>query len=80
MKHYSIAELERYYARDLAALKQIFIRRHIESCKECGKRLKCIEENDILLKNIRNAVAEELPETGEAVYRNIESTLNSKVD
>ena len=80
MKHYSIAELERYYARDLAALKQIFIRRHLESCEDCSKRLKCIEENDRLLKNIRHAVEEKLPESGEAVYRNIESTLNSKVD
>lgn len=75
MKHYSLSELEKYQNNDLNFFRNFIVKHHLQTCEECKERLATLKENEMLIKNIRGAINEDMPKGDDKNYETLKVLL-----
>ena len=59
MRHYTETELEQYRSGHMNPVRRLLCTMHLWSCAECQKQLDKIDEDELLLADLKQSLSEE---------------------
>lgn len=71
MHHYSENELEQFRAGDMNFFHNLLCKLHLWHCAECSKKLETLDEDELILTDLRKSMMDTPTDSNEFTYNNL---------